>query len=247
MVKQCPILYFFFYAPIFLLVPIALTVITTLSTCLFDFHVGRINRGIFGVVLTSRWSGRSGSSMLLSCCILDSISAAQSSSLPFWWSMSPFQLSQSSVSEMLSGALSLSRSTGWRLILPILRAFNTWVRSPGRSFADKGGGKGDLSDNLNAAAPSCWKSDHNALTISCVSIMYPTAVNCLFWARDFFWVAHMFWLPCHISNKLWTLAILCNIHSSSSFFISELFSVFVVYNSGSALAKMPLLSWANYL
>ena len=29
------------------------------------------------------------------------------------------------------------------------------VGPPGRSFADKVAGKADLSDNLNAAAPSC--------------------------------------------------------------------------------------------
>ena len=50
----------------------------------------------------------------------------------------------------------------------------------GRSFADKAGGKGDLSDSLNAAAPSCWESDQDALMISSVSEMYPTAVICLF-------------------------------------------------------------------
>ena len=31
---------------------------------------------------------------------------------------------------------------------------NIRVRPPGRSDADKAGGKGDQSDNLNAAAPS---------------------------------------------------------------------------------------------
>jgi len=32
--------------------------------------------------------------------------------------------------------------------------FNISVLLPGRFFADKAGGKGDLSDNLNAATPS---------------------------------------------------------------------------------------------
>jgi hypothetical protein len=68
--------------------------------------------------------------------------------------MSPFQFSQFSVSEMLAGELSSSLSAGWRLIRLIRRKFNTSVRPQGRSFADKAGGTGDFSDNLNAAAPS---------------------------------------------------------------------------------------------
>jgi len=109
--------------------------------------------------------------------------------LSFGLSNSPFQFSQSSVSEMLSGALSSSLLTGWCLILRTQRTFKIWVCPPGRSFANKAGGKGDLSDNLNAAAPSCCKSDQDALTISSVSEMYPTAVICLFWARNSFCVA----------------------------------------------------------
>jgi len=77
--------------------------------------------------------------------------------------------------------------------------------------------------------------------------MYPTAVICLFWARDYFWVAHMFWLACHISKNSWTLAILCNVLSCTSFFISESFSIFVVFNSGSLSAKILLLARANCL
>jgi len=148
---------------------------------------------------------------------------------------------------MLSGALSLSLSTGWQLIFWIRRTFKIWVLPPGRSFADKPGGKGDLCDNLNAAAPSGWKSDQDALTISAVSEMYPTVVVCLFWARDSFWLAYRFWLPCHISKKSWSLTILCNFLSCASFVISESFSVFVVSNSGSVPAKIPLLARANYL
>ena len=72
--------------------------------------------------------------------------------------------------------------------------------------------------------------------------MYPTAVVCLFWAQDSFWVACRFWLPCHICKKLWTLAILCNLLSSASFFISESFSVFVVSNSASGPAKILSLT-----
>jgi len=123
----------------------------------------------------------------------------------------------------------------------------TWVRPPGWSFAGKGGGKGDLSDNVSAASPSGWMSDHDALMIASVSKMYPMAVVCLFWTSDSFWVPHRFWLPCHISTKSWTLAILCNVLSSTSLFISESFSVFIVSNSGSAPAQIPLSARANYL
>jgi hypothetical protein len=67
----------------------------------------------------------------------------------------------------------------------------------------------------------------------------------LFWARDSFCVARRFWLPCHISKKSWTLAILCNFLSSASVVISELFTVFVVFNSRSVPAKIPLLARPN--
>jgi len=189
----------------------------------------------------------SGSSMLLSWSISDSTSAAQSSSLSVGLSKSPFQFSQSSVSEMLSGAQSSSLSTGWRLILRIWQKFNILVCPPGRSFADKGGGKGDLSVNLNAAAPSCWRSDQHALTIYLVSEMYPTVVIWSFWARDSLSVAHRFWLRCHISKKFWTLPILCRVLSSTSFFISESFSVFALSNSGAVPTKIPLLARSNCL
>jgi len=244
LVNHWHILSYFCFPPLFLRVSTALTVTNTFSACLFDFRVGRTNPGTFGAALTSCCSGHSGSSMPLLGPISDSSSAAQSCSLSFALSKSPFQFSQSSVSEMLWGALSSSHSTGWWLILRIWRTFKIWVRPPGRFFADKAGGKGDLSDNLNAAAPSCWKSDQDALMHSSVSEMYPTAVICLFWARDSFWVAHRFWLPCHISKKLWTLAILCNFLSSASFFISESFSVCGLSNSRSVPAKIPLLPQA---
>jgi len=148
---------------------------------------------------------------------------------------------------MLSGVLSSSHSTGSRLFLRIRLTCNVWVPPPARSFADKGGGKGDLSNNINAAAPSCWKSDQGALKISSVSEMYPTAVICLFWTRDFFWVARRFWLPRHISKKSRTLAILCNVFSSTSFYISESLSEFIVSNWGSAPAKIWLWARANCL
>jgi hypothetical protein len=59
------------------------------------------------------------------------------------------------VSEMLSGVLSSLLSTWWRLIVRIWHTFTIWVHPPGSSFAGNGGGKEDLSDNLNAAPPSC--------------------------------------------------------------------------------------------
>jgi len=247
LVNYWRILSYFFFPPLFLRVSAALTVLKTFSACVFDFRVSRTTPGTFGTALTSCCPGHSGSSMQLFCSISESSSAAQSSSLSFGLSKLPFQCSQSSVSEMFSGALSSSLSTGWRLILRIRRTFKIWVRPPRSSFADKAGGKGDLSDNLNAAAQSCWKSDQDALTISSVSKMYPTVVICLFWARDYFCVARRFWLPCHISKKSWTLAILCNFLSSASFFISESLSVLMVSNSGSVPAKIPLLARANCL
>ena len=76
---------------------------------------------------------------------------------------------------MLSGALSSSLLIGGWLILQIWLTFNTWVRPRRRIFPDNGGGKGDHSDDFNAAAPSCWKSEYDPLTISWVSEMYPTA------------------------------------------------------------------------
>jgi len=218
-----------------------------MSACLFAFRVGRINPVTFGSALISRCIGHSGSSIGWSCSYQIQRPRVQSSSLSFGLSNSPFQWSQSSASKMLSGALSSSLPTGWQLIVRIRRIFNTWVHPPWRSFADKAGGKGDLSDNLNAAAPSCWKSDHNAFTISSVSEMYPTAVICMFWAWDSIWVARRFWLPCHISKMSWTLASLCNFLYSASFFISKSLSVFLVSKSGSAPAKIPLLARANCL
>jgi len=147
---------------------------------------------------------------------------------------------------MLSTALCWSRSTRWRLILRIWRTFNIWVRPPGRSFADTGGGNGDLSDNFNAATPSFWKSDQCASKISSVSELLPTALICLFWARDSFWVARMFWLPCHISKKLGTLAILWDDLSSASVVISMSFCVSVESNNGSAPLEIQLLAPANW-
>jgi len=133
------------------------------------------------------------------------------------------------------------------LIRLILQAFNTRVGPPGRFLEDKAGGKGDYSDNLHAAAPSCWKCDQDALTIYSVSKMYPTAVICLFWARASFCVAHRFWLSSHISKTLWILAILCNSLSSTSHYISKTFSVFVVSNARWSPTNILLSTGANCL
>jgi len=181
--------------------PIVLTVTNTISACLFDFCVGQINLGTFGVALTSCFSGCSRSLMPFSRSESDSMSAPQSSSLLFGLSKATFKCSRSSVSEMLSCGRSLSLLTGWQLILLIRWSFNTWVRPQGRSFADQAGGKGDYSDNLNAASPPCWNSDHDALTISSIAEMYPTAVICLYCRPDSFCVPHRFWLPSDISRK----------------------------------------------
>jgi len=169
LVNHWHILPYIFFHHLFLRVSSALTVITTFSTGLFDFRIGRTNPGTFRVALTSCCSRHSGSSIQWLCSITEPSSAAQSSSLSFGFSKSPFLFSQSSVSEMLSCVLSLSLSTGWRLIIQIRQTFSIWVHPPGRSFASKAGGKGNLSDNLNAAAPSCWKSDQDVLTISSMS------------------------------------------------------------------------------
>jgi len=134
-----------------------------------------------------------------------------------------------------------------RLILRIRQTFTIWVRPPGRSIADVGGGEGDLSDNLNAATPSGWKRDQDALRMSLVSEMYPTVVICIFWAWDFFWVAPRFLLPCHIYKTSWTLAIVWNFLSAAFFFISESFSVFYVSKSGWAPTNIPTLIQANCL
>ena len=146
-VNHWPILSYLFCSPLILRVSTPLTISNTFSACLFDFRVGRTNLGTFGAALTSCCPGHYGSSLQLLGPTSDSSSAAQSSSLSFGLSKSSFQFSQSSVSKMVSGALSWSLSTGWRLILQNWWTFTIWVGPPGRFFADKAGGKCDLSDN----------------------------------------------------------------------------------------------------
>jgi hypothetical protein len=121
----------------------------------------------------------------LSRFISDSLCASPSSFLAFGLSMSPFQLSQFSVSENLSGELSSSISAGWRSIYLILRTFNIWVCPQGRYFADNNGGTGDFSHNIDADRPLTWKSDLDALMISARSEMYPTAVIWLLFSARF--------------------------------------------------------------
>jgi hypothetical protein len=158
LVQDWCILSCFFFTPLFLLVSILSIVTNTFSADLFDYGVGRITPGTFGAADTYPCFGHSWYSIPLSCCIYYSTAATQSTSLSFDLSRSLFQFSQSSVSEMLCGVLSLWLSTAWWLIVQIWQTFNIWVHDPERSFADKAGGKGDLSGNLNAAALSGWKS-----------------------------------------------------------------------------------------
>jgi len=146
---------------------------------------------------------------------------------------------------MHSGVQSSSVSGELQSIRVIWWTFNSWVCPSGRSFADKAGGTGDISDNTNAPALSCCKFDQDDLMISSVSELYLMAVICLFWARDYFYVACWFWLLCNISKKLSTFAIQCNIFSSASLFCSMLLSELVVFNTGSSPASNLLLARAN--
>jgi len=130
-----------------LLVSSILTVITSFSAFFFDRRIGRFYPGTFGAALTFCCWRVSESSLPLSSTIYDSLSASLLSLLWFGLSKSPFQLSQFSVSGMPSGELCSSLSAEWLLICLIWRIFNTWVCPPGRSFADKAGGTGDLSNN----------------------------------------------------------------------------------------------------
>jgi len=176
------ILSYFFLSSWFLFISIVLSVINAFWTIYFAYCIGQINPWTSSAVLTFHCSGVSESSLLLFSSISDALFGSQLSSLSFGLSQSPFQLSQFLVSEMLSSELSSSLLAGWWSICLIWRTFNTWVRPSGRYFADKAGGTGDFSDNLNSAAPSCSKFHQNALMISSVSEMYPPAVICLFWA-----------------------------------------------------------------
>jgi len=236
-----------FLFPLLLLVSILLTIINTYATCFFDHCVGQINPWTFGAALAFCCSGAFISLIPLSCSISDSLSASQSSLLSFGLSQLPFQSRYILVSEILSGELSLSLLADWWSTRLIHRIFNIWVCSPGRFFADRAAGAGDLSDNLNAAAQSRWKFDQDALTTSSVPQMYPTAVIWLFWIQHSFCVAHRYWLLCHITKKSWTLGIMCHVFCSASLFISEWLLVYFVSNAGSSPANNLLLAWTQYL
>jgi len=138
-------------------------------------------------------------------------------------------------------------SAGWRSNLLIGQTFHTCIRPPERSFVDKAGGNDDLSDKLNAAAPSCWKLHQDTLLISSVLEMYPTAVIGMFWVRDSSSEACKFWLPRHISKMFWTLACLSKLLCSASFFHSRSISISAVSNTAQSPANIPLLVQANCL
>ena len=118
-----PYVSYFFLFPLFLLVCIALTVINPFSACFIDLSVGRINPGTFGAALTTRWAARSEASMTLPSSTSDWSFPSQSSSLWFGLSNLPCQLSQFSVSEMVSGAQCSSLATRWWWFLLIMPNF----------------------------------------------------------------------------------------------------------------------------
>ena len=124
------ILSYFFLIPLCLLVSFAWTITNTLSACILIFHVGRINLRMCGGALTSHCSGLSGFSMPLPHSISDSTSAAQSAVLSVGIYMLPFMFSYIPVSELVSGGLSSSHSTGWQSIILIRWTFNIWVCPP---------------------------------------------------------------------------------------------------------------------
>jgi len=171
----------------------------------------------------------------------DSSSGSQLCSLTFRLSKWPLHCSQCSVSEMLSGAVSWLGFGGWQSIPCIRQIFNTWHHPPGRLFEDTAGGKGNLSDNVNAATPSCWMINHHTLMISSVCEMYSMAVIWLFWVWQSFCAAHRFWLPCNIFKKSLTLAILCNFVSSTSLLSSKSCSGSVKFNGGWSCPKYLFL------
>jgi len=207
--------YFFLYS-LFVLVSIPLTVINNFSAFCFDLHIPRINLSIIGAAPSRHCTVLSISWMPLPSYSSDSLSATQSFSLSFALLKFHVKLSQFSVLEFLSGVVSWSLLARWRLILFIQWTFNTLVPPLGRVVVAIDCGKGDSPNILNRATPSGLKFYQNALTILWLSEMYPTAVICLVWAWDSISVTGRIWLPCHISKKSWTLAILWNVLSFSS-------------------------------
>jgi len=188
----CRILSYLFFITLFLLIWIALTITNHMSAIHFEFRVGQIALGTFSAALRSWCSGISASIISMSSSISDSTTARESSSLSCGLSNLWFQCSQSSVAKMHSGFPYSSLSTGWWGILLDGSAINTWVHPPGKSCADRAGTKGELSDNLHAAALSCWQSNEDACTVSSVSEMYRMAFICLFWGWDSFFATSRF-------------------------------------------------------
>ena len=107
------------------------------------------------MALTFRGSRVSELSLRLSHSRSGSLSASASSLLLFELSKSPFELNQILVSAMISGELYSSLSARWWLIHLIWWTFNTSFGPPGMPCADNAGGRGDFTNNLNAATPSC--------------------------------------------------------------------------------------------
>lgn len=83
--------------------------------------------------------------------------------------------------------------------------------------------------------------------ISSVPYMDSMAVVTWNWPQDSFSVAHRFWLLCHISIQLLTLAMLCNFLSAATLFISKWFSVFVISTAGLLHANNLLVLRASSL
>jgi len=242
-----PILSSVFLISVFFLVWIIFTVIKTLWAIYYGFCISRINPGTFCEAIIIRCTRDCASSMPLSSNMLDSLFASQLFSLSFGLSKSPLQSSQFSLSEIHSGSLAFSMSAGWWLIRFIRGTFNTWVRHPGRSFADKAVGTGGIFDNLNVAAPSCCKFDQDTLATSSVSEIYPMAVICLFWARYSFCVEYRFWLQWHMSKSCrpWPFRAKAFVLPLSTF--PSRYQYLFCPKHASSPADNPWLPWANYL
>jgi len=201
---------------------IVLTMINTFSAILFNAHIGWINPRTYGLSVTSYSSGVPGSTMPLFGTLSDRLSPFQSSSISFESSRSPAERRQILVSEICSGTLSSLHVAEWQSIVLIRQTLITWVHPTWRSVAHTTGVKGELSDTSNEAIAYCWKFDQDAWMSSSISGRYPMVAFCFFWVQDSFCVVPRFWLPCYISNKSWTLAILCIFLAPTSIFISSM-------------------------
>jgi len=197
-----PLLSYFFLYRLFLLISILLTIIIPFAVFFWDVHVSWINLGTFGGAHKSWGDGLFRSKMPGSSSTSDLSSTTQSFWLNLGLSTSAVQSSQLLVSQMLSGAQCSSLSAGSRTIVLGRWTFNTWIHPLPRSIGNRALGNGDLSNNLNAAIPSRWMVDQDALSITSEFELYHTAVISLFWAVESFCLSLKFWLPCHIS-KMW--------------------------------------------